>query len=116
MAIIRITNLRLRTVIGVYDWEQDCKQDVLANIKIDFDATKACESDAIEDTIDYRALTERIIKEVEASTFSLLEKLAKRILDIIIENPQVKETAVRVDKPSALHFADSVSVELSKKA
>jgi len=115
MAIIRITNLKLHAVIGVYDWERTRKQDVLANITIDFDAAKACQSDAIEDTIDYKALTERIIKEAEASSFFLLEKLAQRIIDMIISDPQAKEVTVRVDKPSALDCADSVSVELNQK-
>ena len=56
-----------------------------------------------------------VIKEVETSSFFLLEKLAKVILHIVMENSLVKEATVRVDKPFALRFADSVSVELSEK-
>ena len=115
MATLRITNLKLRTIIGTNDWERKRKQDVIINIKIDFDASKASENDNIKDTIDYKAITKRIIQEAEPSSFFLLEKLAKRILTIVMENPLVKETAVRVDKPLALRFADSVSVELSEK-
>ena len=115
MATIRISNLKLRTVIGTNDWERECKQDVLINVKIDFDATKASESDHIKDTVDYKAITKRIIGEVEPSSFFLLEKLAKCILIIVMKNPLVKEATVRVDKPLALRFADSVSVELSEK-
>ena len=115
MATIRITNLKLRTIIGTNDWERECKQDVLINVKIDFDATRASESDNIKDTIDYKAITKRIISEVEPSSFFLLEKLAKCILIIVMKNPLVKEATVRIDKPLALRFADSVSVELSEK-
>ena len=115
MATIRITNLKLRTIIGTNDWERECKQDVVINVKIGFDATKASESDRIEDAIDYKAITKRIISEVESTSFFLLEKLAKCILKIVMENPLVKEAVVRVDKPLALRFADSVSVELSEK-
>lgn len=115
MATIRITNLKLRTIIGTNDWERECKQDVVINIKIDFDATKASETDDIKDTIDYKAITKRIIKEVESSSFYLLEKLAKYILDIVLEDPLVQEARVRVDKPLALRFADSVSVELGER-
>lgn len=115
MATIRITNLKLRAVIGTNDWERDRRQDVVINIRIDFDAAKASGTDRIEDTIDYKALTKRIIQEVESSNFFLLEKLAKLILNIIMENPSVQEAAVRVDKPLALRFADSVSVELTEK-
>lgn len=115
MATIRITNLKLRTIIGINDWERECKQDIVINVTIDCDATKAAKSDTIEDAVDYKTLTKRIIKEVEASSFFLLEKLAKVILNIVMENSLVREAAVRVDKPLALRFADSVSVELSEK-
>ncbi|MCK5260070.1 MAG: dihydroneopterin aldolase [Candidatus Omnitrophica bacterium] len=115
MATIRITNLKLRTVIGTNDWERECKQDVVINVRIEFDASKASESDDLKDTIDYKAITKRIIQKVEPSSFFLLEKMAKCILSIIMEDPLVKEATVRVDKPLALRFADSVSVELSEK-
>ncbi len=115
MAVIRITNLKLRAVIGIYEWEREYEQDVVINIKIKFDATKACESDTIKDTIDYKTITKRVIREVEASSFFLLEKLTKLILDIVMENSLVTEALVRVDKPQALRFADSVSIELCKK-
>lgn len=118
MARIRITNLRLRTIIGAHDWERKVQQDVVVNITLDYDATKAIASDDLRKTVDYKALTKQIVKEVEASRFFLLEKLSGGILDIVTAHPAVREAAVRVDKPQALRFADSVSVELnwSRKA
>jgi len=113
MAKIRITNLRLRTIIGTHEWEREVQQDVVVNITLDYDASKAIASDDLRKTIDYKALTKQIIKEVEASQFFLLEKLSGRILDIVTAHPAVLEAVVRVDKPQALRFADSVSVELS---
>jgi FolB domain-containing protein len=115
MATIRITNLKLRTVIGANDWERNCKQDIIINIKIDFDASTAAHSDDLKDTLDYKALTKQIIQMVEASQFFLLEKLAKKILTIVMNNPLVEKVKVRVDKPLALRFTDSVSVELEDK-
>jgi len=118
MAKIRITNLRLRAIIGTHDWEREVQQDVIVNITLDYDATKAIVSDDLRKTVDYKALTKQIIKEVEASQFFLLEKLSGKILDIVTAHPAVREAVVRVDKPQALRFADSVSVELnwSRKA
>ena|SRR3989338_5296827 len=115
MATIRITDLRLRAVIGVNDWERGHKQDVVINVALEFDARKACASDNIRDTVDYKAITKRIITAVEASDFLLLEKLTDTVLNIVMEDPKVKGAMVRVDKPFALRFADSVSIELSKK-
>lgn len=115
VAIIRITDLRLRAIIGINDWEREHKQDVVINVTMEFDAHKACASDNIKDTVDYKAITKRIIKAVEASNFQLLEKLADTVLNIALDDPKVKEATVRVDKPFALRFADSVSIEMSKK-
>jgi FolB domain-containing protein len=114
MTTIRIKDLRLRAIIGIHDWERKHKQDVVINITMDFDAQKACASDDINDTVDYKTITKQIIKEVEASDFQLLEKLADTILNIVMKNPRVNEAAVRVDKPFALRFADSVSIEINK--
>jgi D-erythro-7,8-dihydroneopterin triphosphate epimerase len=112
MAIIRITNLKLRTIIGINDWERKKKQDIVLNITIHFNADRSSSSDSIKDTIDYKKITKRIIKEVEASAFYLLEKLCKTVLDIVMKEKLVKEATVRIDKPGALRFAESVSIEL----
>lgn len=115
MAKIEIKNLKLRAIIGIYEWERKHKQDVVINITIIYDAKKASASDNIKDTVDYKAITKDIIKLVEGSKYKLIEKLAAAILKIVLSDKKVKEAVVRVDKPFALRFADSVSVELSKK-
>ena len=114
-AKIQISDLKLRTIIGTNDWERTTKQEVLINISLEHNATKAIATDNLKDTVDYRALTKRIIKEVEGSRFLLLEKLTDYVLNIVMENPKVKNATVRIDKPRALRFARSVSVELSAK-
>ena len=115
MATIRITDLRLRAIIGANDWERDNLQDVIINVSIDYDARKAAHSDKLSDTVDYKTVTKNIIKEVESSRYFLLEKLCHKILQIVLKSPQVNMVIVRVDKPLALRFADSVSVELTEK-
>lgn len=109
--IIRIQDLRLRAIIGIYDWERTEKQDVVINIELEFDGTKASQSDQIDDTVDYKTLTKRIIQHVEDSQFFLVEKLADSILNIVMDAPLVQRASVIVDKPQALRFADSVSIE-----
>lgn len=115
MATIRITDLLLRTIIGGNDWERNTKQDVLINIRLDFDAQKAIASDAMDDTVDYKNLKRRIIEEVEQSRFQLLEKLTSHVLTIVMEDNRVLGATVRVEKPSALRFAKTVSVEMSDR-
>jgi len=116
MAIISITNLKLRTIIGINDWEREKKQDIIINITIEFDAARSIQSDNIKDTIDYKKLTKRIIKDVEASQLFLLERLCQMVLDIVMEEKGVQGATVQIDKPGALRFCDSVSVELKKRS
>ncbi len=110
---IRIKNLRVRTIIGIYEWEREHLQEVVVNVEMAFDGSRAVKTDAIEDTVNYKALKKRIIDEVENSDFQLLEKLADHILNIVMDDPKVKNATVEVDKPHALRFADSVSVVCS---
>lgn len=108
--IIKIENLKLRTIIGVFDWEKRIKQDVTINIEIEFDGKNAGLSDNIEDTVDYKSLNKKIINYVEKNSFNLLEKMAICIGDIVMEDIRAKKTTVKVDKPGALRFAESVSI------
>lgn len=112
---IQIKNLQLQTIIGVYDWERSDPQDVIVNVWLQFDAAQSAKTDEIVDTLDYKAVKQRIMEEVEHSSFHLLERLAARILEVAMEDAKVLEAAVEVDKPHALRFADSVSVRCSKR-
>ena len=108
--IMRIKNLRLRTIIGVNDWERNNLQDVVINVEMEFDGARATETDSISDSVNYRTITKRIIAEVEKSHFHLLDKLASHILHVVLEDEKLRRATVEVDKPHALRFADSVSV------
>ncbi len=116
MATITIQDLRLRTIIGVYDWERDVKQDIIISILIEFDASISAASDRLDDTVDYNQMTNRITDEVEKSSFYLIERLADRVLKIVLEDPKVQSAKVRIEKPNALRFADSVAIELEEAA
>jgi D-erythro-7,8-dihydroneopterin triphosphate epimerase len=113
LATIRIKNLRLRTYVGIKQDEIDNKQDVIVNVKINYSAEQATNSDQMDDALNYRTITKRIISLVENQRFSLLEKLTSDILTIASEHPWVIFAEVEVDKPHALRFADSVSLCLS---
>ncbi len=112
-ATIRIKNLRLRTFIGIKEDEIKNKQDVVVNVKIHYSAENATSSDNMDDALNYRTITKKVINLVENNRFSLLEKLTSDILEIASEHHWVTFAEVEVDKPHALRFADSVSLCLS---
>lgn len=112
MATIRITNLRLQAVIGTNDWERIKKQNIVINLALECNAAKSSKTDRLKDTLDYKAIQQEIVDLVESSRCYLLEKLGAMILKSVMSHKKVKAATVRIDKPGALRFADSVSVEM----
>ena len=111
---ILISDLSIRCIIGVNEDERREKQDVLINLAITADLSKACKSDRFEDTVDYRAIKKEILKMVEVSGYHLIEALAEAIADLCLGYPGVLDVQVRVEKPTALRFARSVGVEIMR--
>jgi len=109
-AAININHLRVRTIIGVDERERVEPQDVLISINLLLANASAAVSGDLDKTVDYRALQGRIVGEVKAARFRLLEELAAHLLKIVMEDPKVLSATVQVDKPGALPAADSVSV------
>lgn len=112
-ARIQISNLRLRTYIGFNPEEKEKQQDVIVSADIFYSADVAATSDNEADALNYKLITKRMIDHVENGRFQLLEKLTSDLLMIVTESEWVSRAEVRVDKPYALRFADSVSVTLS---
>ncbi len=115
IANIHIKNLRLRTYIGFNEEEKIKKQDIIVNILIRYDASIAMVSDSVDDACNYKVLTKKIIALVEERSFGLLEKMAADIISVIATADKVLEATVEIDKPHALRFADSVSIEMEYK-
>ena len=115
MTKIKVKNLLLRTYIGFNPEEQENKQDVIINFEIETDVSpEVLETDEPDGILDYKVITKKIIGLVQNGRFNLLEVLTKRILDLIMEDEKVKRAKVEVDKPHALRFAGSVSLEMEK--
>ena len=111
---IFIKNLRLRTYVGIHEREQKEKQDVVINIHIQCreDAFESCRTDDIADTLDYKRVTKEIIGHVEDNRFFLLERLVQEVIDLVLAHEKVVHAVVRAEKPNALRFSDSVSIEI----
>ncbi len=111
---IVIKDLLLRGIIGINDWEREKRQDILINIALSCDLRAAGESDKIEDAINYRTLTKKIIEHVEESARYTVEALAADIAKLCLSAEGVQRAQVRVEKPGALRFAKSVGVEIER--
>lgn len=111
---IIIKNLKLSCIIGVNPGERKNKQEVVINAVIWTDFSRAAKTDAIADALNYRTVNKQIIQLVETSRFNLLETLAERIAGKCLEYDAVEKVKIRVEKPGALRFAESVGVEIIK--
>ncbi len=112
---IIVRDLLLRGIIGINPEERVKQQDILINVVMFADIRKAAVSDDIDDAVDYKTVTKRIIQHVEESSDFLVEKLVTDIARLIFEvDGKVQKVQVRVEKPGALRFAGSVGIEIER--
>ena len=109
---IQIRDLFLRCILGINPEERTKRQDVLINITLYADLSRACQSDQVEETVDYKKIKNQVVAMVEQSSYFLIERLAERIAEICLESQLVQQVRVLVEKPGALRFARSVGVEI----
>lgn len=111
---ILIKDLLARGVIGISEHERAQKQDIVINLVIFADISKAGQSDKLEDTINYRTMAKKVLAHVESAGRYTVEALATDIAGLILEEAGVKGVRVRVEKPGAVRFSRSVGVEIER--
>ena len=111
---IIIKDLLVRGIVGINPDERINKQDILVNMTLFADTRPAAASDDISDAVNYRTITKRIIKHIENSSDYLVEKLVNDITRIVLTEFNVTRAIVRLEKPGALRFTQSVGVEIDR--
>ena len=114
MDIIFLRELRIETVIGIYDWERRIKQPVVIDVDLGADVRRAAATDNIEDTLNYKAVAKRIISFVENSEFQLVETLAERVAEIVLGEFEVPWLRLTVNKQGAVRGARDVGVVIER--
>lgn len=114
MDIIYIRDLQIETIIGIYEWERRVKQIVSLDLEMGADIRKAAASDSIEDTINYKAVSKRLIEFVGGSSFFLVETLAERVAEIVLTEFRVPWLRLSVSKPGAVRGARDVGVIIER--
>ncbi len=112
---IFINNLTVATIIGVYEWEQAIKQKIIFDIELSVHIGKVYVSDDLEDTIDYKSLTEKIVKYVGDNKFKLIETLADKVAKLILKDKRVIKTKIKVTKPSAISNVKGVGILIERE-
>ncbi len=111
---IFLRELRVETIIGIYDWERETRQVVSIDLEMPVDIRRAAATDDIADTLNYKKVAKRILGYVEASSFQLVETLIERIAEIIITEFDVDWVKVTLSKPGAIRGSRDVGVAIER--
>ncbi len=109
-----IKNLLVRGIIGVNDWERKRPQDILINIILFTDTHRAAETDDINDCVNYSTVSKKVQAHAESAEKLTVEALANDLAKICLEEKDVQKVVLRVEKPGAVRFAESVGVEIER--
>jgi dihydroneopterin aldolase len=114
MDIVFIRELKVDTVVGIYDWERRLRQNVVLDLDMAADVARAAKSDKIQDTLDYKSVAKRLIQFVSASEFQLVETLAEKVAELVMQEFGVRWVKVTLHKPGAVSGSKSVGVIIER--
>ncbi len=114
MDIVYIRDLRIETVIGIYDWEREVRQTVSLDLEMATDIRKAAQSDSIEDTLNYKAVAKRLIQFIGDSQFQLVETMSERCAALVLEEFDVSWLRLRLSKPGAVRGSRDVGIIIER--
>jgi len=114
MDIIFLRGLAIETIIGIYDWERETLQTVVLDLEMAWDIAPAAASDSIADALDYKAVSKRVIKFVEESSFFLVETLAERVARLLLDEFSVPWVRLTLNKKGAIRGASDVGVLIER--
>jgi dihydroneopterin aldolase/2-amino-4-hydroxy-6-hydroxymethyldihydropteridine diphosphokinase len=111
---ITLTGLKIKCIIGIFDWERKRKQDVVIDLKFICNIRKASRHDNIRDTINYKNIAKTTIQFVESSRFQLVETLAERLAALLLKQFHLRDLSLSVYKPGAIRGSQTVGVSIQR--
>ena len=114
MDTVFIKGLKVKAVIGVFDWEKQIRQNLVLDLDLRADVAHTAASDTLEEAVDYKAISKRVAEFVEASRFQLVESLAEAVAGLVREEFSVGWVLVRIAKPFAVRTAQEVGVVIER--
>jgi dihydroneopterin aldolase len=112
---IFLQDLKIDTIIGIYDWERTTLQTLQFDFEFDWDITKAAASDAIQDTLDYGEVANRVVTFVEASRYQLIETLAEELSKLLLQEFPISRLVLSLTKPVKLHGQNFAKIVIERK-
>ncbi|MCG5500904.1 dihydroneopterin aldolase [Ectothiorhodospira lacustris] len=114
MDIVYIRDLRVKTTVGIFDWEQSIQQTVRLDLELGCDIRRGAQSDRIEDVLNYKAVAKRVIELVENNRRQLVEAMAEDVARMIMQEFSVPWLRLTLGKPGAVRGASEVGVTIER--
>ena len=114
MDIVFLHEMKVDTVIGIWEWERKIRQTVVIDLEMAADIRKAAASDSIDDALNYKRVAKRLQEFVVDSEFQLVETLAERVAAIVMDEFGVSWVRVKLNKPGAIRGARDVGVVIER--
>lgn len=111
---IFLNDLKIDTIIGIYDWERETLQTLGFDLEMDWDIRSAANSDDISDTLDYGAIAQTIVSFVEASRYQLIETLAEDLSALLLDRFPIPKLKLTLSKPVALHGQNMAKIVIER--
>jgi dihydroneopterin aldolase len=111
---IFVTDLRVETIVGIWDWERQVPQTVRIDLEMAADIRRAAASDDIGSTLDYRAVAKRVAAFVAESRYKLIETMAEAVAELVATEFDVPWVKVSVHKPWAVRGSKDVGIVIER--
>ena len=111
---IFLQELKVETIIGIWEWERKIRQTVIIDLEMSADIAKAAATDDVADMLNYKSVAKRIQGFVADSSFQLVETLAEKIAEIIRGEFGVAWVRVTVHKPGAIRGSRDVGIDIER--
>jgi len=111
---IKLSALTVNTVIGIWDWEKRNPQKVVFDIEVSTDISKASKSDSIKEALDYKTISKRVKQYALENHFELIETLAEKVAEIILNEFEVSWVKLTISKPYAIRDSKNVSLTIER--
>lgn len=114
MDLVYIRELEVETVIGIYDWEREIRQRINLDLEMGTDIRQAANTEDVDNTLNYKSVSDRLIEFIEQSEFLLIETMAEQVAEIVLHEFSVKWLRLRLGKPGAVPQAADVGVIIER--
>ena len=112
---ILIHNLSFLASIGVFEWEKQQLQKLELDLELVTDIRPAAATERLDLTLDYAAVSQRLIETAQAQHHDLVETLIEKLAQLLLREFPTPEVTLTLRKPGAVAAADSVGVRITRR-